>query len=547
MQSRKLKIGLFLDSFLVPAWTYSALQYVLNGKSSEFKLIILNDDYGRNTYTNRNKWLYSIFNQIDEKIFTKEPDPFKLRDCRELMGEVPVINASPIHLDNSCILKEADARKIQGYELDILIKFGFENLRLESINLSKYGTWFYVHSDPRQRKGGPAGFWEVVERWPETGSALLAVGGESFSTRVLYQSNFFTYPLSPARHRSYYFWATTPFLQRQIEFLYRYGVEKFLSNTKKFNALPYREIENAAVPSNLITAISIAKIITRLIHEALKRIFYFDQWFLLFSFKRDGKGGFGTYDRLMPSKDKFWADPHVIQIQEKYYIFIEEFSLSKNKGYIAVIEMDESGNWKAPVPVLERDYHLSYPFIFNWLGKYYMIPESAEHRTIDLYECVEFPYKWRFKQNLMNNIKAVDTTMLYYGGKWWLFTAIAENEAAAPHFELFLFYADSPFTDNWIAHPLNPVASDVKNARPAGDVFIRDGKLFRPSQDCSKTYGYGFDLNEIVILSDTEYLERKIKSVRPDGRTKIFATHTYAKQENLTVIDALARRYKWAI
>ncbi len=206
----------------------------------------------------------------------------------------------------------------------------------------------------------------------------------------------------------------------------------------------------------------------------------------------------------------------------------------------------KSGNWKAPVKILEKDYHLSYPFIFNWGGKYYMIPESGENRTIDMYECVDFPYKWEFKQNLMKNITAVDTTLVQYCSKWWLFTAVTENEAAAPHVELFLYYADDPFSGQWKAHPQNPIVSDVKSARPAGDLFIKDGKLFRPSQDCSKAYGYGFDLNEIEVLSETEYCERKVLSVRPEWDKKILGTHTYAKQENLTVIDAFSRRFKWA-
>ena len=439
-----------------------------------------------------------------------------------------------------------DIRKINEHELDVFVKFGFEGLQCETSNLSKYGIWFYSHGEDREMKGGPAGFWEVVENSPETGSALLAVGANSFSNRVLYRSSFFTYPLSPARHRSYYMWATTTFLQRQLKLLQRDGEEKFLQKTEKFNIGAHPEFRKNAVPSNFIAAVSIFKIIARLFKELLNRIFYFDGWFLLFSLNKDVTGGLETFDRLIPPKDNFWADPHVIQVNGINYIFIEEFSCSKNKGHISVIEMDEIGKCKAPVKVLEKDYHLSYPSVFDWQGKYYMIPESGENRTIDLYQCVEFPYVWEYKQNLMKNMTAVDTTLIHYRGKWWLFTGVAENEAAAPNVELFLFYTDDLFTGQWMAHPLNPIVSDVKSARPAGDLFLQDGKLFRPSQDCSKAYGYGFDLNEIEVLSETEYCERKTLSVRPDWDEKILATHTYARQGNLTVIDAFSRRFKWA-
>ena len=199
---------------------------------------------------------------------------------------------------------------------------------------------------------------------------------------------------------------------------------------------------------------------------------------------------------------------------------------------------------KTPVKILDKDYHLSYPFILNLDDKFYMVPESRGNKTIDLYECTDFPHQWNFKQRLMENVSAVDTTLIHYSNKWWLFTGMAENEAAAPNVELFLFYTDDLFSGEWTAHPQNPIVSDVKSARPAGSLFVKDGKLFRPSQDCSKAYGYGFDLNEIEILTETEYRERKILSIRPDWDKKILATHTFANCGNLTVIDVFTQTPK---
>jgi hypothetical protein len=247
---------------------------------------------------------------------------------------------------------------------------------------------------------------------------------------------------------------------------------------------------------------------------------------------------------LRPSKEKFWADPHITRVNGTYYIFIEEFIKKKNKGHISVIELDELGNWKAPIKVLEKDYHLSYPFIFEWNDKYYMVPESRANKTIDLYECSEFPHKWIFKQCLIRNVSAVDTTLVYFSNKWWLFTALAENEAAAPNVELFLFYTDDLFKGDWKAHSQNPIISDIKSARPAGSLFVKEGKLIRPSQDCSMAYGYGFDLNEIEVLSEKEYCERRTMSIRPNWDKRILATHTYANCGKLTVIDAFTRILK---
>jgi hypothetical protein len=207
--------------------------------------------------------------------------------------------------------------------------------------------------------------------------------------------------------------------------------------------------------------------------------------------------------------------------------------------------MDPQGNIESPVPVLEKPYHLSYPFVFPWQGKYYMVPESAQNRTIDLYECVQFPHKWQFKMNLMKDVWAVDTTLLHHKGKWWMFTAIADNEGSFPQVELFLFFSDELLTGKWNRHPMNPIVSDVKKARPAGRLITQEGKILRPSQDCSKMYGYGFDLNEVTVLSESEYEERIISSIRPPGGEKIQGTHTLTEAGGLKMIDVFTRRRKF--
>jgi len=286
----------------------------------------------------------------------------------------------------------------------------------------------------------------------------------------------------------------------------------------------------------------IAKLFANIIFRIYQKAFYLDQWYLMFDLNKDISTSFCRFKEVIPPKDRFWADPHVIQADGHYYIFVEEYIYKIRKAHISVIEMDGQGNCRDPIRVLERGYHLSYPFVFEWEGKYYMVPESAENKTIELYECIEFPHKWRFKMNLMENVNAVDTTLFRYCGKWWLFTGMAENEGSLPLVELFLFFSNELFTREWNPHSLNPIGSDVTRARPAGRLFTRNGRIFRPSQDCSKMYGYGFDLNEVLLLSETGYLEKEWISVRPDWDKKIQATHTFTNEGQLTIIDAFMRR-----
>jgi hypothetical protein len=212
-----------------------------------------------------------------------------------------------------------------------------------------------------------------------------------------------------------------------------------------------------------------------------------------------------------------------------------------------VLTLDADGAVGSPVPIIERPYHLSYPHVFNWRGDYYLVPESKQNGTIEVYRCTQFPYRWELATVLMDNVAAVDATLLEHGGRWWLFANMVENAGASSWDELFLFSADSPLSRQWTPHPLNPIVSDVKRARPAGPTFTRNGRLFRPSQNCARRYGYSFNINEITELTLTGYQERLVETVEPNWDTRIFATHTFASEHGLTVIDGMKRFWRWRL
>lgn len=285
--------------------------------------------------------------------------------------------------------------------------------------------------------------------------------------------------------------------------------------------------------------------------KAVRRIFekarYLEQWYLLYDLSPELPASFATFHPLIPPRDRFWADPHIVREGDRYYVFVEEYLFAVRKGRIAVLVVDDYGHCVEKAPVLERPYHLSYPCVFEWNENYYMVPESSANRTIELYECEEFPYRWRFRMNLMEGVLAVDTTLMHHSGRWWLFSGMADAPTSLPYAKLFLYFADNPITNKWQAHPRNPLVSDGMVGRPAGGVWAEQDILLRPSQDCSQRYGHGFDLHKILTLSCTEYAERKVMSVRPDWDARVLGTHTFARAGRLTVIDAFAQTPRLAL
>jgi hypothetical protein len=384
-----------------------------------------------------------------------------------------------------------------------------------------------------------------MESWPETGSMLQILTEDLDNGKVLCRSYACTYDLSVSFSKNSYFWKSLSFVPRKLRELYDLGAEAFLEKVAAENVHPvFYSNRLYTQPTNSEYAeLMLRKLLQKIRNSCFSRL-YFHQWFLMFELSREFSGSLWRYKKILPPKDRFWADPHVLHRDGKYFIYIEEFLYETEKAHISVIVMDEKGEYSTPVPVLERPYHLSYPFVFEWENETYMIPESSANRTVELYKCVGFPDTWEFQMNLMEDIEAIDTTLFHSGEKWWLFTNIVENKGASSWDELFLFHSDTLFGRNWIPHPLNPIVSDVKRARSAGKIFRKDGRIYRPSQNCSRHYGFGFNLCEITALNEKEYREDVVASVRPDWDKNVISTHHFSREGDLTMIDGQIRRLK---
>ncbi len=133
-----------------------------------------------------------------------------------------------------------------------------------------------------------------------------------------------------------------------------------------------------------------------------------------------------------------------------------------------------------PHPLQSSTNHTTCPIrsCLYMMNTVYMVPESREKRVVSLHRAVEFPHRWQLVKNLMEEVDAVDATLLRHEGRWSLFANIVENPGASSFDELFLFSSDDLLTGSWTPHPCNPIVSDVRRARPAGRLFERDGELF---------------------------------------------------------------------
>lgn len=289
----------------------------------------------------------------------------------------------------------------------------------------------------------------------------------------------------------------------------------------------------------------------RLVWKGVPKLFsafYIKKWGVVLQKKTDENQIFQThqnYQMAFPDAENGWADPFLVQHKDQHYLFLEELNEQKQKGTIVVAQLDVNGGFQRIESILSESYHLSYPFVFEKEGQWFMIPESAQGKCIRLYKADHFPYKWQWIKNLRVDVQAYDTTPFYYNANWWIFTVIKKGEGASSFDQLFLFYAKDLIEDQWKSHPQNPVVTDSRSARPAGKIFFRNGKMYRPSQNCLERYGHKLIMNEILQLSATHYEEQVSEEITLHSRTDVTGIHTYNANETLLVVDALFR--KWSL
>jgi hypothetical protein len=247
----------------------------------------------------------------------------------------------------------------------------------------------------------------------------------------------------------------------------------------------------------------------------------------------------GTSWNVMPDPGfRFYADPFPFVHDGRAYVFVEDFDHRSSKGVISVIPFTERGPAGPAQPVLEEPWHLSYPFLLAHGGQIWMIPESSAAHTVNLYRADPFPHRWVREATLLSGIEASDATVIRHGGRFWMFAAT--RDGAGSWSDTLSIFSASDLHGAWHPHPLNPVLVDRASARPAGAMLVRNGRLYRPVQDCTHGYGTGIGLAEVVHL-DHDGFEQKVHTVlRPDPQWPGRRLHTLNRAGWLECIDGSA-------
>ena len=550
---RPVRVGLLVDGWDLPAWSHGIVAKLVEAEWASVDLVVVNQSttpprtFGQRLASIRRNFAYALYTRWDTRRSRGActPDAFFRSSYQALVSDAQVVKVQPRQTKFSDFIEGDDLAKVEAADVDVLLRFGFRILRGGILDAARFGIWSFHHGDSRVNRGSMPGFWEVMQGTPTTGSVLQVLSEQLDAGTVLDRWVGSTELTSVALNKHNLYWKTAPMLPEALFRLYERGPEQMEAQRLE-PGLPVYHDPLRKSPTNAQVVRGVWGIFKRWVGAKARHLFHFDQWFVAYRKSKradDPNLAFYQYTTLLPPKDRFWADPFVMERDGSHWIFLEEFPWKADKAHISVVEIDQDGKAGEVRTVLDRPYHLSYPFLFEDAGELYMIPESAQNQSVELYRCTRFPDEWTLQATLMEGVNAVDTTLHRHEGKWWMFVALTDLHLRNRD-TVRLYHADS-VEGPWTEHPGSPIKRDVRSARPAGALFERDGRLYRPTQDCAGRYGSAITINEVTEWTLTTYRERVVERVTPDWDKSVIATHTLNRAGAVTVIDGEMLRRRW--
>lgn len=270
-----------------------------------------------------------------------------------------------------------------------------------------------------------------------------------------------------------------------------------------------------------------------------KKLFVSTNWNV--AFREKEKSFLSMYDKpftsLPKDKDYWFADPFLFALNGKNYLFCEGFHRKKRIGVLGYFAYDGK-KWGTFNKVIENGYHMSYPCVFSYNDRIFMVPETSENGTLELYEAKGFPDKWDRVAILLDNVDYVDATVFCVGVDWFLY-AYSERTREAHLFKLNLL--------NYSLQKVTDYSFSLNTGRCGGHFVKHNERLYRLSQNSVEEYGKTLILNQVAIHG-SDYSEKAIDIIDVsriviDNKSDAVKMHTYNSNDDFEVIDYCYSRF----
>jgi hypothetical protein len=234
-------------------------------------------------------------------------------------------------------------------------------------------------------------------------------------------------------------------------------------------------------------------------------------------------------------RGSYYADPFGLPGERA--IVCERFDHETGRGRLVAVSLrGPRGGEERPLDLGIRG-HASFPFLApDADGRLLCVPEAEASRRLVIWRR-DVDGGWRQLAVAAEGVRAIDPSLFAWEGRWWL--AYTDGDLGASD-NLCLLHAAAP-DGPWLPHPGNPVKVDVRSSRSAGTPFVREGRLYRPAQDCAGGYGAAVVINRVERLTPDGFAEEPVARVAPDpnGRRRD-GLYTLSSWGGQTLIDVKA-------
>ena len=537
---KKIKLGLLIDpNRKLQDWEYKLFSSIINSEYCEIKAIFYEPKTNQKKNYFKKNLLNSALNFVIKLVEKKFEDPKNKKD--NLFKSIPKININAERKGYTDYFNSKDIKKIKKFNLDLILRRDFRIIRGKILNSTKHGIWSLHHGDNDFVRGIPPGFWETYLNMEITGVTLQKINTVLDGGLII--------------DKGYY--GTKFFWKHNENFIKEKSVQLVLKNLKKLYDNRYVKLKKSNNDfkknyyKNPKSYNLIIYILKKYPYFALKKIIRFLFPVNLFMNKwkicQISSLNLENINKNKKSKSfnsplyEYWADPFYFKHNKKNYLFFENYNIFKKKGKISCAEI-KNGNLTNVRDVINKSYHFSYPNIFKFGKKIFMIPETAEKKRVEIWTCIEFPMKWKRHKTIFKNESWVDLNFFIdRKGNKWIFGNKSTDKYFDHNSELYIYKIIDNNFNKLIPHEKNPVIIDSRRARNAGKIFYNNkGELIRPSQiNISETYGHGLNLNKIIKLTIKDYQETIIKKFKTNKNSRLSGIHHLSLGENDIYIDKL--------
>lgn len=535
--ARPVRLALLLDAPAQPAWVAQVLESATAGGAAVLVGVGLLSGAPPRARASRAE---STYLRLAARRYGRPDDPTHPVDLAPHLAGVPTVDVPVVA---SGEIEASGAERLRALGADVVWYLGAAGLREPTPVLAAWGAFAL---DPA---GGAHGARAMLEGAPATATALRRLADARGAGGALGRVQTSTQRVSVTVNRAEHARHLAELVRGLLGQASRAG-PLALAPGALGTAAP-TPTPNAPCPLGPLDAVRLAaRSAARLVRARAEDARTAPQWFLAYHVADAPEPGAAAdnappatdprrFTEILPPADRYWADPFPVEADCRTYLFYEEHLAGAPNAHLNVAELDPARGLVEPRIVLERDYHLSFPAVFAWRGAWYMTPETSTERAVQLYRAERFPDAWTYVGDLVAGERFVDPVVACLNGAWWMFVGAmppGAGEATALH----LYHAPAPLGP-WTPHLLNPVAVDVRSARPAGRVFRRGGTYYRPVQDGAPHYGHAMAVHRIDALTPTTFRETPVGRVDPTWRPGLVGTHTLNAAGRVTVLDALRR------